>query len=288
MAVLRRGSRGDEVVAVQERLIDLGALDGEADGIFGPMTEQAVKEFQAGAGLDDDGVVGPLTRQALAENGPGGGGGGLPPPSGAVDPWVGVPREERMAHAMGWLIDAGYPPNGAAGIVGNLDAESGVLPSRVEGSNAATPLRARDFSGATVTFTPEQVMNRDRDAQTGPRRPGVGLAQWTSAGRRAGLFAHAHDGEVLGARILFDMDAQLDYLVQELRARYRNVDAVVSAPEVTVEDAAAEVVYRFEVPGSVLDGGQLRPRSDPAVQAVFEARTARAHAALAAYAAAAQ
>jgi peptidoglycan hydrolase-like protein with peptidoglycan-binding domain len=33
--------------------------DIEADGFFGPATEQAVRQFQQSAGLDVDGLVGP-------------------------------------------------------------------------------------------------------------------------------------------------------------------------------------------------------------------------------------
>jgi peptidoglycan hydrolase-like protein with peptidoglycan-binding domain len=36
-----------------------------ADGVFGPMTERAVKRFQRSHGLVPDGIVGPLTRGAL-------------------------------------------------------------------------------------------------------------------------------------------------------------------------------------------------------------------------------
>lgn len=56
---IRRGSRGPAVVAAQQRL---GVA---ADGIFGPGTEAAVKNFQATRGLKPDGVVGPKTWGAL-------------------------------------------------------------------------------------------------------------------------------------------------------------------------------------------------------------------------------
>lgn len=56
---VRRGSRGDTVVAVQR------ALEITADGIFGPGTEAHVKEWQAAKGLVADGIVGPKTLSAL-------------------------------------------------------------------------------------------------------------------------------------------------------------------------------------------------------------------------------
>lgn len=58
--ILYRGCRGDDVVKVQKILAAIGyVLD--LDGIFGPMTEECVKTYQACHGLEVDGKVGPLT-----------------------------------------------------------------------------------------------------------------------------------------------------------------------------------------------------------------------------------
>jgi peptidoglycan hydrolase-like protein with peptidoglycan-binding domain len=56
---VKRGYRGPGVSAIQRRL---GIT---ADGVFGPLTERAVKRFQRRHGLVADGVVGPITRRAL-------------------------------------------------------------------------------------------------------------------------------------------------------------------------------------------------------------------------------
>ena len=82
---LRVGSKGPEVTQVQQRLIELGFLDGRADGDFGPLTRQAVVAFQAARGLTADGVVGPMTAAALAEGGGPTPGGDAPPPGGGGD-----------------------------------------------------------------------------------------------------------------------------------------------------------------------------------------------------------
>jgi len=57
--------RGDDVLAVQTRLAALGYAPGPIDGAYGPTTAAAVKDFQAGRGLDVDGKVGPQTLAAL-------------------------------------------------------------------------------------------------------------------------------------------------------------------------------------------------------------------------------
>ena len=67
---IQLGSTGDVVRRAQRalrRTPDLGLV---VDGIFGPLTEAAVKEFQQGAGLTADGIVGPLTWNALPDGGP--------------------------------------------------------------------------------------------------------------------------------------------------------------------------------------------------------------------------
>ena len=57
--------RGDDVADLQRRLNELGFDVGRVDGILGPDTERAVKDFQRNTALNCDGVVGPDTRAAL-------------------------------------------------------------------------------------------------------------------------------------------------------------------------------------------------------------------------------
>ena len=67
---LRKGSEGDLVRELQERLIALGYDCGKPDGKFGTKTKNAVVRFQTDAGLDPDGVVGQKTWKALDAGAP--------------------------------------------------------------------------------------------------------------------------------------------------------------------------------------------------------------------------
>nr|DAY28120.1 MAG TPA: lysozyme family protein [Caudoviricetes sp.] len=65
--LLKRGSRGELVKALQTRLNEQGYKAGAADSIFGRNTEQAVKALQSVAGITVDGKVGQNTWTALLE-----------------------------------------------------------------------------------------------------------------------------------------------------------------------------------------------------------------------------
>src|SRR6478672_8536496 len=61
---------GDDVHALQQRLLDLGFKVGKVDGRFGHQTEQAVRDFQRNVGVPADGTCGPATLKALARLAP--------------------------------------------------------------------------------------------------------------------------------------------------------------------------------------------------------------------------
>jgi N-acetylmuramoyl-L-alanine amidase len=58
---------GDDVIALQQRLLALGFLDGRADGLLGPETEGALRELQRSCGIPADGTCGPATLRVLAQ-----------------------------------------------------------------------------------------------------------------------------------------------------------------------------------------------------------------------------
>ena len=60
---------GDDVAALQERLLELGFDAGRVDGVFGPRTSRALQEFQRDYGLVPDGTCGMATLRALRQLG---------------------------------------------------------------------------------------------------------------------------------------------------------------------------------------------------------------------------
>lgn len=63
--LLTNGDQGEQVIRLQQRLAELGFFTGVATGFYGPLTEEAVIQYQAAQGLLADGVAGPETLGAL-------------------------------------------------------------------------------------------------------------------------------------------------------------------------------------------------------------------------------
>lgn len=59
------GMKGDDVNGLQKRLANLGYYDGPVTGLYGQITQQAVKYFQQLNGLDEDGICGKTTYNAI-------------------------------------------------------------------------------------------------------------------------------------------------------------------------------------------------------------------------------
>jgi N-acetylmuramoyl-L-alanine amidase len=64
-----RAVTGDDVTHLQTQLIELGYSLAGADGVFGPSTAEALRNFQREYGLVADGICGPSTLLALRQRG---------------------------------------------------------------------------------------------------------------------------------------------------------------------------------------------------------------------------
>ena len=57
---------GEDIAQLQQRLLELGFSLDRVDGVFGRITDKAVRDFQTNVGVEADGIAGPEVFQALA------------------------------------------------------------------------------------------------------------------------------------------------------------------------------------------------------------------------------
>ncbi|MBD2725814.1 peptidoglycan-binding protein [Nostoc sp. FACHB-892] len=142
---LSKGDEGENVRALQERLRVAGFYYGNATGIFGPITEEAVKRFQDAYKLSVDGVVGPATLGKL--------------PGVGIGSGEEAPRKEKVANRnklrigdrgepvrviQEQLIQAGYLEGEPNGYYGPYTADA------VKRFQAANYLAASGVAGPTT------------------------------------------------------------------------------------------------------------------------------------------
>jgi murein DD-endopeptidase MepM/ murein hydrolase activator NlpD len=119
---MRNENKGWDVAALQFLLQRAGSGAGRADGVFGPLTEEAVRRAQAAAGVGVDGIAGPETLQALRGAGgdsPGSTPSGpvrfLRPVAGPTGDGFGVNRGDHLHSGIDFPVPEGTPV-GAAGV----------------------------------------------------------------------------------------------------------------------------------------------------------------------------
>ena len=135
----------------------------------------------------------------------------------------------------------GMTPFGAAGLMGNLEAESGINPGIVEG------LLAKKLGTTSAQYTADvdsgKISKNDFLHPLG-KQYGYGLAQWTSPGRKQGLYDLVKSRNVSIA----DTKSQLDWLLQELQSSsYAPVYNVLKSAT-SLKEASDVVLHKFESP----------------------------------------
>lgn len=144
-----------------------------------------------------------------------------------------VKEEDRPKYIWNYLLGRIQNPYGVAGLMGNLRAESNLNPKNMQNSYEKklgftddTYTAAVD-SGAYTKFCEDKV--------------GYGLAQWTSDGRKKGLY-DSRNGRSIG-----DLDMQLEFLWKELSMSYKGVLNGLKVAE-SVREASDLVLTKFERP----------------------------------------
>jgi peptidoglycan hydrolase-like protein with peptidoglycan-binding domain len=162
-----RGSSGEAVRQVQQRLIDVGfPIRGGADGVFGAETEDAIRDFQEAQGYKVTGRTNPATLKALGLTNlaaPSGGGGSTAPAAPASTGSAGSleglgrgSRGEAVRMVQQRLIDVGFPIRGGAdGYFGAATEDAirdfqGAQGYQVTGRTNRATIKALGLLGATV------------------------------------------------------------------------------------------------------------------------------------------
>lgn len=160
------------------------------------------------------------------------------------------------------LISAGTTIQGAAGIMGNLQAQSvGCLPSRVE-ALLIQRYKEQNFLSWPYGLYDEQTSKLYTDRiDTGviskqeflsPRlytkkthQYGYGLAQWTTRSRKERLWNYTKEK----GKSISDIQGQIDCLVYQLKNVFPSVWSVVSTTK-SINEASDIVLTKFEAPAN--------------------------------------
>jgi peptidoglycan hydrolase-like protein with peptidoglycan-binding domain len=164
--LLTKGDEGEQVRVLQEQLRVAGYYFGNSTGVFGPITEEAVKRFQQAYKLDDDGVVGPETQRRLPALGIGYGE-DVSKRSNDGKLRIGD-RGESVRVVQEQLIKAGYlegEPNGyygpyTADAVSKFQAANYLASSGVAGPTTRAKLHSLVSSGSKTEFNVLEIQRR--------------------------------------------------------------------------------------------------------------------------------
>ena len=134
-----------------------------------------------------------------------------------------------------YLIGKGLSQAGAAGLMGNLYAESGLDPKNLQ--NTYEKKLGYNDAGYTAAVDSGSYTNFVHDSA------GYGLAQWTYWSRKQNLLAFARTaGKSIG-----DLEMQLDFLLKELSESYNSVLKTLKTTG-NVKTASDSVLVNFERP----------------------------------------
>ena len=130
-------------------------------------------------------------------------------------------------------------PYGVAGLMGNLQAESGLCPYRLQG----------DFSDGyqtSIEYTAKVdsgEISKDEFVNNGPNGGGYGLAQWTYPPRKEMLY----EMWKVGYPSIGHIDLAISLLLTELQTDYAGVLQVLQSAA-SVREASDKVLHDFENP----------------------------------------
>lgn len=190
--LLKKGSRGNSVTQLQQRLISLHYLTGTADGIYGTGTESAVKAFQKANGLTADGIAGSATQKKLYSSSAKAAATAKPTATPKLDPASEVLRlgstGDNVKKMQKRLVELGYLTSGVDGEFGlktysavyAFQQRNGLAADGVAGSATLTKLYSSSAvrEKAGVTPAPVTPTPKPKTAFTVPKAAEVRFANW--------------------------------------------------------------------------------------------------------------
>ena len=137
-----------------------------------------------------------------------------------------------------FLKKEGFNDYGVAGLMGNLYAESGLLPNNLQNTfNLKLNLSDEEYTKRVDDGT---YTNFVHDSA------GYGLAQWTYWSRKQNLLNFAKSKE----KSIGDLEIQLQFLLTELRNSYRNSVYNILKTATSVQQSSDAVLLNFERPAN--------------------------------------
>ena len=141
----------------------------------------------------------------------------------------------------------GMTDGGAAGLMGNLYAETGLNPGKCEKLclNRLREYGLGDYTDETYTAAVNSgEIDRGRFLQPVPgKHYGYGLAQWTTEERKGRFY----DFMMKRGKGIEDLEGQLNFLIQELKESYSGIWRVLTETE-EVGPCSDIVLMRYESP----------------------------------------
>ena len=125
---------------------------------------------------------------------------------------------------------------GTAGLMGNLDAESGLR------SNNLQDTYSREFGLTDTQYT--AAVDNGTYTKFINDQAGYGLAQWTYWSRKQNLFNYAKSKN----KSIGDLEMQLEFLIKELKESYTNSVYNVLKNASSIQEASDAVLMNFEKP----------------------------------------
>ena len=126
---------------------------------------------------------------------------------------------------------------GVAGLMGNLYAESGLIPTNMENAYE----KKLGYTDSTYT----EAVDSGKYTKFGTDAVGYGLAQWTYHTRKKALLAYAQSKKVS----IGDLNMQVEFLYKELSENYKGVLNTLKSAN-SIKMASNKVLTDFERPAN--------------------------------------